>query len=230
MKLRLLGSSLVLATAAGLPGYGPAAFAQAPAGEPIKIGAVLSVTGVGAGLGVNERNGLILAEKTINAKGGLNGRPIRIIIEDDTSNPDTAVTKVNDLIFNQKVIAIFGGVAARAERRHGRHHRHCQAAAADLHRARTGGRAQSQMRVPPAAAARAQRPRAVRIRPLDQRQEGRRVARYRLRQRGRCASSTTSPATTRTSSSSASRNTRWRRPTRPRRPPSSGRRSRTRSS
>jgi branched-chain amino acid transport system substrate-binding protein len=109
MKLRLLGSSLALATAAGLPGYGPIAFAQAPAGEPIKFGAVLSVTGVGAGLGVNERNGLILAEKTINAKGGLNGRPIRITIEDDTSNPDTAVTKVNDLIFNQKVIAIFGG-------------------------------------------------------------------------------------------------------------------------
>ena len=53
--------------------------------------------------------GCILAEKTINAKGGLNGRPIRIIIEDDTSNPDTAVTKVNDLIFNQKVITVFGG-------------------------------------------------------------------------------------------------------------------------
>src|SRR5262249_56249677 len=80
-------------------------FAQ---GEPIKFGAVLSVTGVGAGLGVNERNGLLLAEKTINAKGGFKGRPIRIIVEDDTSNPDTAVTKVNDLIFNQKVITVFG--------------------------------------------------------------------------------------------------------------------------
>ena len=54
-------------------------------------------------------NGLLLAEKTIYAKGGFKGRPIRILIEDDTSNPDTAVTKVNDLIFNQKVIAIFGG-------------------------------------------------------------------------------------------------------------------------
>ena len=69
---------------------------------------MVSATGVGAGLGVNERNGLLLAEKTINAKGGFKGRPIRIIIEDDTSNPDTAVTKVNDLIFNQKVITVFG--------------------------------------------------------------------------------------------------------------------------
>src|SRR5688572_11965747 len=87
--------------------HGGPAFAQT-SGEPIKFGAVLSVTGVGAGLGVNERNGLLLAEKTINAKGGFKGRPIRIIIEDDTSNPDTAVTKVNDLIFNQKVITVFG--------------------------------------------------------------------------------------------------------------------------
>ena len=92
-------------------------------GEPIKFGAVVSVTGVGAGLGVNERNGLLLAEKTINAKGGFKGRPIRIIIEDDTSNPDTAVTKVNDLIFNQKVITVFGALAARAGGRDRRHHR-----------------------------------------------------------------------------------------------------------
>src|SRR5262245_33239649 len=95
--------------AAGLLGCQTAALAQATSGEPIKFGAVVSVTGVGAGLGVNERNGLLLAEKTVNAKGGFKGRPIRIIIEDDTSNPDTAVTKVNDLIFNQKVITIFGG-------------------------------------------------------------------------------------------------------------------------
>jgi len=109
MASRLLGTALAIGTAASVVGYDTAAFAQATSGEPIKLGAVLSVTGVGAGLGVNERNGLILSEKTINAKGGLNGRPIRIIIEDDTSNPDTAVTKVNDLIFNQKVITVFGG-------------------------------------------------------------------------------------------------------------------------
>lgn len=109
MKSRLFIAAFALAGILDLAGYGPAALAQAPSGEPIKFGAVLSVTGVGAGLGVNERNGLILAERAINAKGGHNGRPIKIIIEDDTSNPDTAVTKVNDLIFNQKVIAIFGG-------------------------------------------------------------------------------------------------------------------------
>jgi len=98
--------SFAIAAGAIVVGAGATpAFAQT---DPIKFGAVLSVTGVGAGLGVNERNGLLLAEKTINAKGGFKGRPIRIIVEDDTSNPDTAVTKVNDLIFNQKVVTVFG--------------------------------------------------------------------------------------------------------------------------
>ena len=62
----------------------------------------------GAGLGGPERNGLLLAEKDINAKGGINGRPIKIIVEDDASNPDTALSKANDLVFNQKVVALLG--------------------------------------------------------------------------------------------------------------------------
>jgi branched-chain amino acid transport system substrate-binding protein len=77
-------------------------------GEPIKIGAIVSITGAGAGLGVPERNGLLLAEKDINAKGGVNGRPIKIIVEDDASNPDTALSKANDLLFSQKVVALLG--------------------------------------------------------------------------------------------------------------------------
>src|SRR5262245_38817425 len=105
MRTAPLGLALSIGAAA-IVAHSQPAFGQ---GEPIKFGAVLAVTGVGAGLGVNERNGLLLAEKIINAKGGFKGRPIRIIIEDDTSNPDTAVTKVNDLIFNQKVITVFGG-------------------------------------------------------------------------------------------------------------------------
>ena len=77
-------------------------------GEPIKVGAIVSITGAGAGLGGPERNGLLLAEKEINAKGGINGRPLKIIVEDDASNPDTALSKANDLVFNQKVVALLG--------------------------------------------------------------------------------------------------------------------------
>jgi branched-chain amino acid transport system substrate-binding protein len=86
-----------------------APLAQAQTQEPIKIGGVLSISGAAAGLGVPERNGALAAEKAINANGGVNGRPIKLIIEDDTTNPDTAVSKVNDLIYNQKVVAMIGG-------------------------------------------------------------------------------------------------------------------------
>src|ERR1700761_5905325 len=83
--------------------------ANAQSQEPIKIGAVLSVSGAAAGLGIPERAGALAAEKEINEKGGVNGRPIKLIVEDDTTNPDTAVSKVNDLIYNQKVVAVIGG-------------------------------------------------------------------------------------------------------------------------
>ena len=95
-----------LVLAAGLVAARPL---RGQAQEPIRIGAVLSVTGAAAGLGVPERNGAVVAEKAINAKGGIKGRPIKLIVEDDTTNPDTAVTKANDLIFNQKVVALLGG-------------------------------------------------------------------------------------------------------------------------
>ena len=78
------------------------------AAEPIRIGAILSTTGPGAGAGIPQRNGLQLAVKLANEKGGIGGRPIQLIVEDDGSSPDVAVTKANNLIFSQKVEAIIG--------------------------------------------------------------------------------------------------------------------------
>ena len=92
----------VAAGASLAPGF---AFAQA---KPIKIGSVLSLTGPGAGLGHPERNGLLLAVKAINAKGGVKGRPLEILIQDDGSKPDLAKSKAEDLIFGEKVVAMIG--------------------------------------------------------------------------------------------------------------------------
>jgi branched-chain amino acid transport system substrate-binding protein len=104
---RLLTTAITMSMAVGAALAALCATSSAQtSGEPIKFGAVLSITGAGAGLGNNERNGLTVAEKTINAAGGYKGRPIKIVIEDDTSNPDVAVSKVNDLIYNEKVIAV----------------------------------------------------------------------------------------------------------------------------
>jgi len=82
--------------------------AAAQSKEPIKLGAVLALTGPGAGLGQSERNGILLAEKSINDKGGVRGRPLKILIEDDGSKADIAKSKAENLIFNDKVLAILG--------------------------------------------------------------------------------------------------------------------------
>jgi len=82
--------------------------AAAQSKDPIKIGAVLALTGPGAGLGQAERNGIQLAEKAINDKGGIKGRPLKILIEDDGSKADIAKSKAENLIFNEKVVAMIG--------------------------------------------------------------------------------------------------------------------------
>ena len=81
---------------------------QAQQGEPIKIGAVIALTGPGAGLGQPERNGMLLAEKVINEKGGVKGRPIKVLFEDDGSKPDNAKSKAERLIFDDKVLVLLG--------------------------------------------------------------------------------------------------------------------------
>jgi branched-chain amino acid transport system substrate-binding protein len=82
-------------------------WSEGRAEEPIQIGAVLSLTGAGAGLGGPERHGILLAEKIINARGGVHGRPIKVIIEDDGSKPDIAKSKAEGLI-DGKVRALIG--------------------------------------------------------------------------------------------------------------------------
>lgn len=84
------------------------AIAQASPTEPIRVGALLSVTGGLAAVGLPEREGVLLAQKVVNARGGVNGRPLEIVVEDDGSSPDSAVSKVNALIHTQKVRAIIG--------------------------------------------------------------------------------------------------------------------------
>ena len=64
-------------------------FARAQSGEPIKIGFSMAMTG---GLAANGKSALLaqkIWEEDINAKGGLLGRPVKLIYYDDQSNPAT---------------------------------------------------------------------------------------------------------------------------------------------
>ena len=102
--MRIPLSLLAAAALAVLPQIAPAA----PAGQPIVIGAILSITGLYAPLGEPESKALRLAEKDINAHGGIAGRPLHIIIQDDEGKGDTAAQLATGLI-GQNVAAIIGG-------------------------------------------------------------------------------------------------------------------------
>jgi len=76
--------------------------------EPIKIGAVFSVTGPASFLGEPEKNTVLMLRDQINKAGGINGRTVEIIIEDSKSDETQAVVAAKKLIEKEKVVAIIG--------------------------------------------------------------------------------------------------------------------------
>ncbi len=78
------------------------------AAPPIKIGAILSVTGPASFLGEPERNTALMMIDEINKAGGINGRKIELIVYDTQGDATKAVQAVNRLIKSDKVVAIIG--------------------------------------------------------------------------------------------------------------------------
>ncbi|MHB1013355.1 MAG: ABC transporter substrate-binding protein [Desulfobacteria bacterium] len=82
-------------------------FAQA-AEPPIKIGAILSVTGPASFLGAPEAKTLEMLVAETNKKGGVQGRQIQLIIKDSGASPEKAFSFAKQLIDEDKVFAIIG--------------------------------------------------------------------------------------------------------------------------
>ncbi|MBU3160229.1 ABC transporter substrate-binding protein [Clostridium frigoris] len=74
----------------------------------IKIGVVLPLTGAVSSFGKSGQNGIKLLEDQVNKDGGINGRKIKFIYEDDEGKPDTATTVGTKLISSDNVVAIVG--------------------------------------------------------------------------------------------------------------------------
>ena len=74
----------------------------------IKIGAILAVTGGASFLGGPESRTLKMMVEDINAKGGINGNKIDLIIKDSGANPEKAISFTKQLIEEDKVFAIIG--------------------------------------------------------------------------------------------------------------------------
>lgn len=84
---------------------GSVAFASPAA---IKIGALFSVTGPPSFLGEPERNSAKMVVDEINAKGGIKGRKLELIVYDTQGDATKAVQAANRLIKEDKVVAIIG--------------------------------------------------------------------------------------------------------------------------
>src|SRR3974390_1179150 len=80
-----------------------------PASAQIKIGAVLSVTGPASFLGDPEKRTLEIYIDEINAKGGVNGEKLQLIVYDDAGNANNARTFATRLVEEDKIAAMVGG-------------------------------------------------------------------------------------------------------------------------
>jgi branched-chain amino acid transport system substrate-binding protein len=80
--------------------------------DDIVIGEFGSMTGGTATFGASTDEGVRLAADEINAAGGVLGRQIKVVVEDDQSKPEEAVTAVQKLITEDQVVALIGEVAS----------------------------------------------------------------------------------------------------------------------
>ncbi|MGG4451781.1 ABC transporter substrate-binding protein [Brevibacillus porteri] len=76
--------------------------------DPIKVGAIFSLTGPNSPLGVPEKQAVELLVKEINGAGGVDGRPLEVIFEDDKSDNTEAVKAIKKLTSKEKVVAVLG--------------------------------------------------------------------------------------------------------------------------
>jgi branched-chain amino acid transport system substrate-binding protein len=98
-----LSSTLLLIVAALL-----ASPTGAQPAEPIKVGVIQPLSGPVAASGNYVRMGAEIARDWINARGGVLGRPIQLLIEDNKSDPKEAATAAEKLIVKDKVPVIMG--------------------------------------------------------------------------------------------------------------------------
>ncbi len=79
---------------------------------PIKIGVLLPLTGAQANFGEMEKNSYEMYKEKINSEGGINGRMLEFVYEDDTGKPDVGRSGAEKLITVDKVPLITGGYSS----------------------------------------------------------------------------------------------------------------------
>ena len=109
-------AALLAATTLALAGCAESTEEEQPAGGgtaaeetgPIKIGAILDITGPGASLGVPERQALELLHEQREEEGGINCREVELLIEDNQSTEDGAAKAMSKLVNEEEVDIVLG--------------------------------------------------------------------------------------------------------------------------
>ena len=105
-----LATSFLFSIACVHKGGTPARPAQT--GDTIRVGVYGDTTGATSSFGQSTKNGIQLAFDEINAAGGVNGKKLEMIFEDDQGTPEKAKTVISKLINQDKVVAVLGEVAS----------------------------------------------------------------------------------------------------------------------
>lgn len=87
--------------------------APAPAEGDIVIGAVLPITGGSAKMGQDMQNSIEMAFEEINAQGGVLGRKLKLEVQDDACDPQSAVAAANKIV-SMNVVAVISGYCSGA--------------------------------------------------------------------------------------------------------------------
>jgi len=91
------------------------ALACQPAGsgsDKVRIGVFMSLTGDTANFGISSTNGIKMAAEEVNTAGGINGKQIELLVQDDRSDASEAATIVTKFVTQDQVHAILGEVAS----------------------------------------------------------------------------------------------------------------------
>jgi len=105
-KKILAPGAITLALAGGAPAYAQSAQ------PPVKLGILLTTSGVGAALGTGMLEGIKLAVDEINAGGGIKGRKVELIVRDTQFKPDVAVAAAKELLTKEGVRILIGPIAS----------------------------------------------------------------------------------------------------------------------
>ena len=105
-----LATSAAAAATVGFP-----AILKAQSKEPLRIGCPLPLTGPFAALAADMQRGAVLAADEVNAKGGVMGRKVEVLFRDDQLKPAIGAQRTKELIENERVQFVIGGLAAHVQ-------------------------------------------------------------------------------------------------------------------